>query len=135
MAKKETAASAPKNIPSHRGGVGVIPRSIFDELLANGCERIRQGKEIDPFPVVKIFDSDGAAIWLLTEISPARPEIAFGLCDLGQGCPELGYVDLSELASVRTRLGLRLEIDRYFRPTRPVSEYADDARRKGKIVA
>ena len=31
--------------------------------------------------------------------------VAFGLCDLGIGCPELGYVSLSELKSVRGRLG------------------------------
>jgi hypothetical protein len=34
---------------------------------------------------------------LLTEIDPGDDDTAFGLCDLGLGCPEVGYVSLSEL--------------------------------------
>lgn len=112
----------------------MIPPLLFSELLANGCATAR-GKEIDHRPVVKVFDPSGSATWLLSEVSPASPKVAFGLCDLGHGCPELGYVDISELAAVRTRTGLRLEIDRYFRPTKTLSEYAADARRRGRIIA
>lgn len=112
----------------------MIPRLLLSELLANGCMTAR-GQEIDHRPVVKIFDPSGSATWLLTEVSPANPRIGFGLCDLGMGCPELGYVDISELAAVRTRFGLRLEIDRHFRPTKTLTEYAAEARHKGRIVA
>jgi hypothetical protein len=112
----------------------MIPRSLLAELLGNGIERIRQGRELDPKPVVKIFDPSGSATWLLTEVSPANPKIAYGLADLGHGCPELRYIDLSELASVRNGLGLLLELDRHFRPTKTLSEYADEARRKSRIV-
>ena len=35
--------------------------------------------------------------------------LAFGLCDLGLGEPELGYVTLHELAAARGPLGLPLE--------------------------
>lgn len=111
----------------------MIPPILRSELLANGCLTVR-GKEADHRPVVKIFDPSGAATWLLTEIDPASPHIAFGLCDLGMGCPELGYVDVSELAAVRNRFGLRLEIDRHFRATQSLSEYASEARRHGRIV-
>jgi hypothetical protein len=111
----------------------MIPPVLLAELLANGCMTSR-GRELDHRPVVKIFDPSGAATWLLTEVSPADPKLAFGLCDLGQGCPELGYVDLSELAAVRTRLGLRLELDRHFRPAKTLSEYAQEARVLGRIV-
>jgi hypothetical protein len=111
----------------------MIPPLLLSELLANGCERAR-GKELDPRPVVKIFDPNGASTWLLTEVSPADPKVAFGLCDLGHGCPELGYVDISELAAVRTRHGLRLEIDRHFRPLKTLSEYVAEARFAGRIV-
>ena len=52
-----------------------------------------------PLPVVKLFTPDASATWLLTELDPADPDLAFGLCDLGLGCPELGYVRLSELES------------------------------------
>jgi hypothetical protein len=40
--------------------------------------------------------------------------LAFGLCDLGMGCPELGYVSVMELQSVRGKLGLPVERDRHF---------------------
>ena len=112
----------------------MIPPILLSELLANGCETAR-GRRNDPKPVVKIFDPNGSATWLLTEVDPVNPKIGFGLCDLGFGCPELGYVDISELAAIVTRFGLRLEIDRHFRATKSLSEYAAEARRKGRIVA
>jgi hypothetical protein len=54
---------------------------------------------------VKLFAPDGNATWLLTEIDPDDGDRAFGLCDLGLGEPELGYVSLAELESVRARCG------------------------------
>lgn len=103
-------------------------------LLANG-RRTAAGEEIDPQPVVKLFTPDGAATWLLTEIDPEEPDIAFGLCDLGLGCPELGAVSLAEIAAVRGRLGLAVERDLSFRADRPLSAYTDAAARAGRIVA
>src|SRR5690606_26242144 len=94
-----------------QGGGSMIPRSLFNELLANGMETAR-GRECDFHPVVKLFDPNGSAVWLLAEIDPAEPSRAYGLCDLGQGFPELGYVDLGELATVRSGFGLPVEIDR-----------------------
>lgn len=106
------------------------------QLLANGnAQKPLKGteQEIDFRPVVKLFAPDGGATWLLTEIDPDAPEIAFGLCDLGLGAPELGYVDLADLRRARGRLGLPIERDRYFRPDKTLSAYADAARRAGRI--
>ena len=50
-----------------------------------------------------------------TEIDPDDQDIAFGLCDLGMGYPELGSVSLSGLQAVRGRLGLPVERDLHFR--------------------
>jgi hypothetical protein len=63
------------------------------------------------------------------------PDRAFGLCDLGLGCPELGYVSLSELAGVRGRLGLPVECDRHFRAGRPLSAYAAEAQAVGRVLS
>lgn len=101
-------------------------------LIANG-ERAALGRQVDPFPVVKLFTPDAGATWLLTELAPEEPDIAFGLCDLGLGSPELGYVSLDEIASVRGRLGLAVERDLYFAADRPLSAYAEQARRDGEI--
>jgi hypothetical protein len=77
--------------------------------------------------------------WIITELTPAEaegvvPDILFGLCDLGMGCPELGYVSLSELRSVRGRLGLGIERDLYFKARYPLSVYAHAAHQRGRIV-
>ena len=103
------------------------------ELIANG-ERSAAGQHIDPQPVVKLFTPDAGATWLLTELDPSEADRAFGLCDLGLGCPELGYVSITELASVRGRLGLPVERDLYFTANRPLSEYAAEAHRRGRVV-
>ena len=39
--------------------------------------------------------------WLITECDPEEPGRLFGLCDLGMGYPELGYVSLYELQTVK----------------------------------
>ena len=103
------------------------------ELTANG-ERSAAGEEIDPRPVAKLFTPDAGATWLLTELDPSDPDRAFGLCDLGLGCPEIGYVSLAELAAVRGQFGLPIERDLHFTANRSLSAYADVARRRGRIV-
>ena len=108
-------------------------------LLANGkanAERIADdGNTHDFRPVVKLFCPWGAGTWLLTEVDPEEPDIAFGLCDLGMGCPELGSVRLSELEAVRGPGGLRIERDLHFRAGKSLTAYADEARQRGRICA
>ncbi len=110
-----------------------------NRLKSNGwknAERIvKDGDTIDFEPVVKLFCPWGGATWLLTEIDPGDPEIAFGLCDLGMGSPEIGSVSLAEIASVRGPAGLRIERDLYFRADKTLEAYADEARRAGRIMA
>jgi Protein of unknown function (DUF2958) len=89
--------------------------------------------DIDFKPVVKLFTPDAQCTWLLTELG--NDDIAFGLCDLGMGEPELGYVSLVELASVRGKLGLPVERDMHFEADKPISLYAAEARDRGTIVA
>jgi len=102
-------------------------------LVENGT-RHRDGREIDPYPVVKLFLPGSGATWLLTELDPDDDDLAFGLCDVGQGYPELGYVSLGEIASVKSTLGLFVERDVFFEATRPLSAYAEAARRDGVIT-
>jgi len=115
-----------------------LPKSIHDRLLANSRRQdpVRGTEdEIDFHPVVKLFTPDANCTWLLTEIDPEEPDIAFGLCDLGLGFPELGTVSLSELASVRGHLGLPVEVDRHFKAKGPISRYAEEAAASGHIAA
>lgn len=109
----------------------------FDRLVANWNEQQPlkgTAKEIDFMPVCKLFNPCGAATWLLTECS--QDGLAFGLCDLGFGTPELGYVSLDELAEIKLLGGtLGIEQDVGFIPTLSLSQYAEDARREGRIRA
>jgi hypothetical protein len=90
--------------------------------------------EIDFPPVVKLFNPCGAATWLLTEIDPDDETVAWGLCDLGMGCPEFGTVSLTELAECRGRFGLSIERDRYFTARGLISAYIAAANAAGHIV-
>ena len=103
------------------------------ELLANGRQSI-ENEDFDPLPVLKLFTPDASAIWLLTEIDPEEHDHAFGLCDLGLGCPELGWVSLAELAAIQGKLGLPVERDRNFTATKSISAYAREARLAGRIL-
>lgn len=85
--------------------------------------------------MVKLFTPDAAGTWLLIELDPDEPDIAFGLCDPGLGFPELGTVSLAEIAAVRGRLGLPVERDLHFSADRPLSAYARAARAAGAIIA
>jgi len=50
------------------------------------------------------------------------------------GAPELGYVSLIELQSLRGKLGLPVERDRHFVSTKTIAAYAAEARSQGHIV-
>ena len=107
----------------------LIPEALRAALLRNG-----ETPEADHVPVVKLFDPTGAATWLLSELLPHNPDLLFGLCDLGMGTPELGYVSLAELEGVKGRLGLGIERDLFFEGQFPLSVYAEAARRAGSIT-
>jgi hypothetical protein len=88
----------------------------------------------DHKPVVKLFNPVGSATWLLTEIEPDS-DLAFGLCDLGMGSPELGSVSISELEGIRLPLGLGIERDLHFTADKTISQYAEAARANGYLEA
>ena len=110
----------------------LTPNDIILKLLANGAKSAA-GEDIDPIPLVKLFTPDATATWLLTEIDPEVPDIAYGLCDLSLGCPELGSVSLNEITNGRGSLGLSVERDLYYRETRPLSVLAKLARKARRI--
>jgi hypothetical protein len=115
----------------------LLTKAQTEQLLANGrAQRTtidQEAKALDFKPVVKLFTPDAQCTWLLTELDPAGG-LAFGLCDLGLGCPELGYVSLAELRTVRGKLGLPVERDLHFDADKAISAYADEARNRGRIV-
>lgn len=105
------------------------------ELLANG-ELSESGNDIDPHPVVKLYALNSRAIWLLTELSTSLDGLAFGLCDLGMGEPELGNVYIPDLEAFKhaTRDAFLIERDLEFEATHPLSVYTLAADYAGEIV-
>ena len=113
-----------------------LPHVVRFALRANGLtSRIlaERDERFDPLPVAKFFNPAGAAMWIATELDE-DDDTLFGLADLGFGCPELGVFSLAELSSVRLPFGLFIERDQHFAPMRPLSVWADTARRMGSII-
>jgi|TARA_R110002167_G_scaffold72842_1_gene204529 hypothetical protein len=108
----------------------LVTKAQAKKLAANGSN-----PDQDHAPVVKLFTAWGSATWLLSETHPDNADLAFGLCDLGFGTAELGWVYLSELASITGPMGLKVERSTYFTSSQPMSGYSADAREAGYIVA
>ena len=91
-------------------------------------------------PVVKIFSPVGSATWIIASMNPQDEDTMYGLCDLGTGYPEIGYVRLSELQSITVPVppagagSIGLERDLYFKPSHSLSTYAEAARQNGAIT-
>ena len=115
----------------------LITKALTEQLLANGrAQRAAMDKGADALdfkPVVKLFTPDAECLWLLTELDPDGG-LAFGLCDLGLGCPELGYVALIEPTTIRGELGLPVERDLHFDADKTISAYAEEAHARAHIV-
>jgi len=104
----------------------LFTKQQYDQLIENS-----KNPDQDHAPVVKFFNPRGAATWLISELDGPvfSLSVAFGLCDLGMGSPELGYVSLDELVGIGY-----VERDLHFKGIKPMSEYAADARARGAIL-
>lgn len=98
-------------------------------LVAN-----RMVDEMERKPIVKFFSPWGSATWLISELDDDG-DTMFGLCDLGLGYPEIGYVSLNELRKIKGPFGLTIERDLHFTADKTLTEYAEEASKKGRISA
>ena len=114
----------------------LFTKAQHDQLIANCQAQIVNneagGADIDFTPVVKLFTPDAQCTWLLTELG--NDDIAYGLCDLGLGFPEIGFVSMREIRELRGPLGFPVERDLHFDADKTLSAYAAEARERGRIV-
>lgn len=102
----------------------------YQQLLKNGYE-----PDKNHAPVVKLVLPGTNCVWLLSEIDPDNKSIAFGLCDLGMGFPELGYVSLEELWEIKSPgFGNSVQRAAFFEGIYPMSVYAAAARIRERIT-
>lgn len=127
----------------------LITNEIREQLLANAAAthaaQIGDMDEPDHTPVMKLFLPVGGATWLITEMDPENNDILYGLCDLGQGYPELGYVSLTEISQPlkvpvlingqSVRMPTQVERDIHFKATKTLSAYTSEANEFGTIRA
>lgn len=98
----------------------LLTEEQYKMLIENGQP---ENRDKDHPPVVKLYIPFTGCTWLLNEIEPETPNIAFGLCDLGMGFPEMGYVDLNEIHETAIHLRLPAENDRHFVGKYPLTVY------------
>ncbi|MCF0069138.1 DUF2958 domain-containing protein [Dyadobacter sp. CY261] len=112
----------------------MIPQNLI-EIMIHNAQEVQNQLAKDHAPVVKLHSKYGKAIWLLSELDPVN-NIAFGLCDLGQGTPELSYVSLTDLASLKhARLKVPMvEADLAFEGKYVMSVYLKAAKAAGRVV-
>ena len=119
--------------------MAIIPDDLRQRLLENGRANWRLSEQdndtTDVKPLVKLFDPCGAATWLIIELNPEDDDLAFGLCDLGIGFPELGSARISELDAHKGPLGIGIGRDVHFEADNTLSAYAKVARISGRIEA
>ena len=113
-----------------------------DRCLLNKQWKDQSGKLS---PALKLFTPAGAATWLIHSVDPEEPDHLFGLCDLGLGFAELGYVSLAELEDLEVPVKvnifgrtytypLKVEKDLYFKPAHSLATYALAASHRGAIT-
>lgn len=118
----------------------LITEEQMEQLVKNGLEASVDYDGSYHRPVVCIKGPNGAQ-WLLTFVEPHDNDIAFGLCDLGMGFPELGYVRLSELegtnhgpiAAVLGHMPV-CEANTDFVADKTIMDYSSAASKAGRIV-
>lgn len=107
----------------------LITHEVRKQLLANN----ERDSLLRIPPVVKFFTPDAGCTWLISSMDD-DDDTLFGLCDLGLGFPELGYVSLTELESVRGRFGLPVERDIHLTLDKPLFHYYAEAEKHGRIT-
>ncbi|NCC71199.1 DUF2958 domain-containing protein [bacterium] len=94
---------------------------LTQEILNKFAQTGSQENQKDPIIIAKFFNPVGPGTWYATEYNP-EDKMFFGYVSIfNDDCDEWGYFSLTELESIKGRLGLGIERDLYFKP-RPFSQ-------------
>lgn len=118
----------------------LLTRDLREKLEHNALQ-VMSGKiaEDDLEPVVKLFHAHGAGKWLFTELRDG--DRLFGLCDRGNGHPELGHQSLRDMQQLRAVIwGRRTNVQAIEREAgwsadgHTLADFTEASRARGKIV-
>jgi hypothetical protein len=104
----------------------LLTKGLGAKLLAAGAEH---KNDPDAMPIVKFVTTNGEFSWLISEMFDG--DTLWGLCDLGCGRVEFSHVSLYDLNTLSGQLGLPVERDRHFTPTKTLMEYWEASLKKG----
>ncbi|MFM1998099.1 MAG: hypothetical protein RL204_46 [Bacteroidota bacterium] len=103
--------------------MSLYTQNQYELLVKNG---LPENTDQDHAPIVKWFTPDANTTWLVSEI--VDEETAFGLCDMGHGFPELGYISMPDITGYISPNGHKIERDIHFEGKFPMSVYHQAAR-------
>ena len=114
-------------------GMKLLTQEIRKNLPPLYAQDGKGGKAV---AYLKLFTPDSSWTWLITEGSSitdeAGNEVDFQFFGLVEGqCKELGYVNLSELETMRGPMGLPIERDLWWKP-KTLEEIAPKMFREGR---
>ncbi|MCB4859591.1 DUF2958 domain-containing protein [Sphingobium sp. PNB] len=111
--------------------------ALKEELLTAGKRQAEADARAEScaLPILTCLRLSGSS-WLLASVCPDDPDMAYGLCHVAGGVPELGYIRLSELAGLRNSNGIGVFEDPMFKNADrlDVRRYADMAAITGQIA-
>ncbi len=112
----------------------LITEELKEKLIKNN-KKVGSDEELEIKPVVRIFSPWSHCHFLISDYNP-DDDVYFGLADLGLGFPELGYIDLKEIEFMEfTDLHVPFfERDITFKADKTISQYAEIARKTGRII-
>jgi hypothetical protein len=91
---------------------------LIPKELINTIPKLYETEDTDPIIYVKLFTPDANWSWFVSELSIDK-DICFGLViSPFVEDEEMGYFSLNELKTVRGKLGLPVERDLWFNPTK-----------------
>ena len=99
----------------------LITKEILKRLPKLGDTAEKNSSEVKV--PLKLFNPCGGESWFITEYDP-ESEIAFGYVT-GVQFPELGYISIKELKSIRLKWGLTIERDMHWNMKTTLKEVMD----------
>jgi Protein of unknown function (DUF2958) len=111
--------------------MSILNEQIRRKLLENGRQQAARhaaGRPlVDLRPVTRLVREDGSCEWFLSEVLPRNPDMAFAVCNYGDGNRVAGYMSISKILASGISPGPAIIRDSSFEAKKTIIEYTIDA--------